>query len=121
MRTSERLRKLKQWIENELCEGREMKTPAPDMDITKIVRQKPQCFLAWQPTRPDETGVLRIDPINVCPGILIMPRLSNAKYVEEKRFDPLQQRTQTAGTRPDTCGGYSVQCLRTRHSPAGIH
>lgn len=51
MRTSERLRKLKQWIENELCEGREMKAPAPDMDITKIVRQKPQCFLAWQPTR----------------------------------------------------------------------
>ena len=87
MRTSERLRKLKQWIEKELCEGREMKAPAPGMDITKIVRQKPQCFLAWQPTRPDETGVLRIDPINVCPGILIMPRLSNAKYVEEKRFD----------------------------------
>ena len=87
MRTSERLRKLKQWIEKELCEGREMKAPAPDMDITQIVRQKPQCFLAWQPTRPDETGTLRIDPINVCPGILIMPRLSNAKYVEEKRFD----------------------------------
>ena len=34
MRTSERLRKLKQWIEKELCEGREMKAPAPDMDIT---------------------------------------------------------------------------------------
>lgn len=62
-------------------------SPGPDMDITQIVRQKPQCFLAWQPTRPDETGTLRIDPINVCPGILIMPRLSNAKYVEEKRFD----------------------------------
>lgn len=87
MRTSERLRKLKQWIEKELCEGRIMKTPPQDMDITKIVRQKPQCFLAWQPTRPDETGVLRVDPINVCPGILVMPRASNAKYVEEKRFD----------------------------------
>lgn len=87
MRTSERLTKLKQWIIDELCEGREMKAPASDMDITKIKRQKPQCFIAWQPTRPDETGMLRVDPINVCPGILIMPRASTAKYVEEKRFD----------------------------------
>lgn len=87
MRTSERLRKLKRWIEKELCEGREMKTPAPDMDITKIVRQEPQCYLAWQPTRPDETGILRVDPINVCPGILIMPKAAHGKYVEEKRFD----------------------------------
>lgn len=87
MRTSERLRKLRDWVESELCAGREMKTPAEDMDITKIIRQEPQCFLAWQPTRPDTTGQLRIDPINVCPGILIMPRASHAKYVEEKRFD----------------------------------
>ncbi len=87
MRTSERLRKLKQWIEKELCDGREMKAPPPDMDITEIVRQKPQCFLAWQPTRPDQTGHLLVDPINVCPGILVMPRASRAKYVEEKRFD----------------------------------
>lgn len=87
MRTSERLTKLKQWIIDELCEGREMKAPASDMDITKIKRQKPQCFIAWQPTRPDETGMLHVDPINVCPGILIMPRASTAKYVEEKRFD----------------------------------
>ena len=86
MRTSERLRKLKQWIEKELCDGREMKAPPPDMDITEIVRQKPQCFLAWQPTRPDQTGHLLVDPINVCPGILVMPRASRAKYVEEKRF-----------------------------------
>lgn len=87
MRTRKRLTELKRWIESELCEGREMKAPPPDMDITKIVRQEPQCFLAWQPTRPDATGQLRVDPINVCPGILVMPRVSNAKYVEEKRFD----------------------------------
>jgi hypothetical protein len=90
MRTSERLRKLKAWVEKELCEGREMKTPAPDMSITTILRQEPQCYLAWQPTRPDETGMLRIDPINVCPGILIMPRASYAKRMEEKRFDKYQ-------------------------------
>lgn len=87
MRTSERLRKLKRWVERELCEGRIMKAPAPDMDITQIVRQEPRCYLTWQPTRPDVTGILQIDPINVCPGILIMPRAAHAKYVEEKRFD----------------------------------
>lgn len=87
MRTSERLRKLKAWVEKELCEGREMKTPSPDNDITVIQRQKPVCYLAWQPTRPDQSGQLYIDPINVCPGILIMPKSAYAKYVEEKRFD----------------------------------
>lgn len=87
MRTTERLRRLKEWVEQELCAGREMKTPSEDMDVTKIVRQKPRCYLAWQPTRPDMTGALRIDPINVCPGILIMPRASYAKNMEEKRFD----------------------------------
>lgn len=87
MRTTERLRKLKAWFEKELCAGREMKAPAEGMDLTQIVRQEPRCYLAWQPTRPDKTGNLRVDPINVCPGILIMPKAAHAKYVEEKRFD----------------------------------
>lgn len=87
MRTSERLRKLKRWVEIELCEGREMKAPAPDMDITKIIRQEPRCYLAWQPSRPDSTGMMNVDPFNVCPGIIIMPRIAHAKYTEEKRFD----------------------------------
>lgn len=87
MRTSERLRKLKAWVEKELCAGRIMKAPDEDMDFTKIVRQEPRCYLAWSPTRPDHTGLLHIDPINVCPGILIMPRSAHAKYAEEKRFD----------------------------------
>ena len=81
MRTSERLRKLKQWIEKELCDGREMKAPPPDMDITEIVRQKPQCFLAWQPTRPDQTGHLLVDPKNWLPGILIIPKPTPPKNV----------------------------------------
>ena len=87
MRTTERLRMLKAWIEKELCAGRMMKTIPPDHDIAKIVRQEPRCYLAWQPTRPDETGNLVIDPISVCPGILVMPNASHAKNVEEKRFD----------------------------------
>lgn len=87
MRTTERLTKLKAWIENELCKGREMKAPAENNNIAEIVRQEPRCFLAWQPTRPDVTGNLRIDPLNVCPGIVVMPKASYAKHVEEKRFD----------------------------------
>lgn len=87
MRTSERLKKLKAWIEKELCAGRVMKAPGENMDLTKIVRQEPRCYLAWSPTRPDQTGMLQVDPVNVCPGILVMPRIGHAKYAEEKRFD----------------------------------
>lgn len=87
MRTRQRLSALKQWTYERLCKGRTMKAPAEGMDITQIVRQEPQVFLAWQPTRPDMTGLLSTDPLSVCPGILIMPGASYAKYVEEKRFD----------------------------------
>lgn len=87
MRTTERLRKLKTWIEKELCEGRLMKAPGPNMDITKIVRQEPRCYIGWQPARPDTSGYFPDDPVSVCPGILVMPNASHAKYVEEKRFD----------------------------------
>lgn len=87
MRTTERLRKLKAWIEKELCAGRMMKAPGPDMDITKIIRQEPKCYLGWQPARPDTSGFMGSDPVNVCPGILVMPNAAHAKYVDEKRFD----------------------------------
>ena len=87
MRTSERLRGLRDWAKRELCDGREMKAPPSDMDITRFVTQEPRCYLGWAPTRPDQTGVVPADPSAVCPGILIMPSTSRAKYVEEKRFD----------------------------------
>ena len=87
MRTSQRLRGLKAWVNETLCEDRMMKAPAPGMDITKIVRQKPVCFLGWQPTRPDQTGRMDADPGNVCPSILVMPNSSKVKDMEEKRFD----------------------------------
>lgn len=86
MRTRERLKAIQKWIEKNLCEGRSMK--APGMNITEIVYQKPLCHIAWEPSRPDVTGLMqRTDPINVCPGIIVMPNQSNAKNVEEKRFD----------------------------------
>lgn len=87
MRTSERLTGLKKWIIKELCTGREMKTPAPNMNIGEINRKEPTCYLAWAPTRMDSTGRIVEDPYSCCPGIIVMPNQSYAKYMEEKRFD----------------------------------
>jgi len=87
MRFTERLTGLKHWVTKELCEGREMKAPAPNMDIGEIKTQEPRCYLAWAPARIDQTGKMREDPINVVPGILIMPNQAHAKYMEEQRFD----------------------------------
>lgn len=87
MRVTERLRGLKKWVEKELCEGRELKAPAKNMNIAEIVRQEPRCYLAWAPSRMDSSGHLRQDPDNVVPSIIIMPNQSYAKYMEEQRFD----------------------------------
>lgn len=87
MRTSERLRGLKEWVYTTLCEGRSMKAPPPDRDIARIVRQEPKCYLGWYPTRPDQTGRMDADPVSVCPSILVMPNSSKVKDMEEKRFD----------------------------------
>ena len=87
MRFTERLTNLKEWMTKELCEGRVMKAPAPNMNIGEIVRQEPRCYLAWAPSRMDSTGKLRQDPASVVPGIIIMPDQAYAKYTEEKRYD----------------------------------
>lgn len=85
MRTKQRLTGLKKWLYNGLCKGREMK--APGKDITDIARAEPRVFLAWYPSRPDSTGEMIPDPVNVCPGILVMPNPSKGQFMEEKRFD----------------------------------
>lgn len=87
MRTEQRLKALKKWTYERVCKGRSMKAPSEDMDITKLRRQEPQVYLGWQPSRPDYTGMLHVDPLNVCPGILISPMTGNVKYIESKRFD----------------------------------
>lgn len=88
MRTVERLRKLQRWTYETVCRGRMMKTPAPNMDVRQIVRQEPKTFLAYLPMRPDETHPgAEVDPLNVAPGIIIMPTFGNLKYMEEQRFD----------------------------------
>lgn len=87
MRTTERLRGLKKWVEENLCAGRVMKAPAPNGAINEIVRQEPRCYLGWAPARKDTTGFLIEDPSSVSPGIIVMPKQAYAKYMEEKRFD----------------------------------
>lgn len=87
MRTVERLKRLKEWTQKELCAGREMKTPAKNMNIGVIARKEPEVYLAWAPARVDATGRPTEDLSNTCPGIIIMPNQAYAKYMEEKRFD----------------------------------
>ena len=94
MRTRARLKALQQWTWETVCKGRKMKTPAPGMDVTKIVRQEPRVFLAYPPTRPDETkeeNLLQqadgLDPLNVAPGIILAPVSGEVHFQEEKRFD----------------------------------
>lgn len=87
MRTVERLLGLKRWAVENLCAGRKMKAPASNNNIGEIVRQEPRCYLGFAPARADSTGRLQEDPASVCPGIIIMPNNSYAKYMEEKRFD----------------------------------
>lgn len=87
MRFSERLRALKEWATRELCQGRVMKAPGPEMNITEMVTQEPRCYLAWAPTRIDQTGRLQEDPVSVVPGIIILPNQAHAKYMEEQRFN----------------------------------
>lgn len=88
MRATERYRKLKEWLEKELCAGRMMKTPAPDGDITKILTAEPKVYIALQPMQPDEPGrILTDDPYSVAPSITIMPIEGFVRHTEEYRFD----------------------------------
>ena len=87
MRTTERLRGLKNWTIETLCKGREMKAPPPDGDLSKIIRKEPSCYLGWAPSRLNENGQFVTEASQICPGILIMPNQAYGKYTEEKRFD----------------------------------
>ena len=88
MRTAVRLKALQKWTYKTVCEGRKMKTPAPNMDYTKIVRQEPKVFLGYAPTRPDTSEYSGdVDPLNVAPGIIIAPVNGEVHFLEEKRFD----------------------------------
>ena len=87
MRTEERLRKLRDWTFQTVCQGRQMKAPAPKMDISKVVRQEPKAYLGYAPTRPDISMYSEVDPLTAAPGIIIAPAIGDVHYMEEKRFD----------------------------------
>lgn len=87
MRTVERLTALRDWMKEKLCDGREMKTPAPNMNITEIRRKEPDIYIAWAPARIDNAGRPVENESSTCPSITIMPNQAYAKYMEEKRFD----------------------------------
>lgn len=87
MRTRKRLKGLQAWMQKNLCDGRSMKSPAPDGNITKITRQEPQVYLAWFPSRPDTAARYSSPAQNVCPSILVMPASGKMRDMEEKRFD----------------------------------
>lgn len=113
MRTSERLRGLKNWVTENLCKGRVMKAPGQNMNIGEIVTQEPKCYIAYAPARLDKTGRLQEDIISVVPGILIMPSESYAKNMEEQRFDRYNK-----VYRPDELGQHlSVQILFSVYEP----
>lgn len=117
MRTWERLRKMKQFFYEELCVGREYKSPVPTQGTTygpaidDFTMAEPRVFLGWQPMRPNEPGrVDPTDPFSVCPAITIMPAISYARYVKEKRFDTYQNihRPQDMGQSPKTIILFSI-------------
>ena len=87
MRTEERLRKLRDWTYETVCKGRIMKAPAPNMDVSKIVRQEPKAYIGYAPTRPDLSLYSDVDPLTAAPGIILAPATGEVHYMEERRFD----------------------------------
>lgn len=87
MRTGDRLDALEKFLFKHLCAGRTMKTPAQDYDIAGMTMQEPRCFTCYYPSMPDLTGRIEQEGLTVCPSILILPNISSAKQMEEKRFD----------------------------------
>jgi len=85
VRTEERLRKLQEWTYNTVCRGREMKAPAPGMDIRQVARQEPRVFLGYAPQRPDlgQDG----DPLNVAPGIILAPLAGDVHNADHRSHD----------------------------------
>lgn len=113
MRTTERLLGLKNFLTSELCTGREMKAPGEKLNIADIQYQTPKCFLAWAPMKNDPYGQATEDLMAVVPGIVVMPRQSYGKYMEEKRFD----RYNNVHRPPDLGQHLSVSILFSVYEP----
>ncbi len=117
MRSWERMKKMQKFFFDELCKGREYKTPKPSGDseyaplIADTTMGEPRAFLGWQPMSQNTPGrVDPRDPFSVCPAITIMPNASYARYVAEKRFDRYQgvHRNQDMGQGPSALILFSI-------------
>jgi hypothetical protein len=82
-KTRERLEALKAWVYENVCKGKEMKTPGADDATTQTA--EPRCFVGTYPHRLNADGAP--EPYNTAPSILIVPTPSYAMLVKEERFD----------------------------------
>lgn len=87
MLTRQRFLGLKKWAQKNLCEGRSMKVPPASGQITTIIHREPKVYLGYWPGWANDQGQTVSEPVSYCPGILISWAPSEAKAVEELRFD----------------------------------
>lgn len=87
MTTRQRLEALRAWVYENLCKGKQLKSPEEHGDVTQITMEEPSVFLGWPPTRGNQVEYEEPDPKSVAPGILIAPGYTIAKCQEEKSYD----------------------------------
>lgn len=81
--TRERLTAIQVWVRENVCEGKQLKTPG-DNDAT-VKMAEPRCFVSNYPRRLNAAE--GETPYVVAPSILIVPTPSSAMIVQEQRFD----------------------------------
>lgn len=87
MLTRQRLEALKEWLYDKTCVGREMKAPGKGINDIKYVT--PQVYVGYYPARPTRNMQAPSNTMDnaSAPAILIMLTPSQAKNMEEERFD----------------------------------
>lgn len=83
MLTSARIEAVRAWCEEELCNGRTMKSPGKGGKATEVQYVKPRAFAGFQPRRRGREQEM----FSVAPSITIMLAPSQAMRDREKRFD----------------------------------
>lgn len=83
MRTEQRLRALKKWLEAEVCAGRQLKAPGISRKLQDVSYREPPVYLMFDPLRNEQGAALE----STAPSLLIMPAPSHAMSETEQRFD----------------------------------
>ena len=94
MRTRQRLVKLKEWVQAEICRGRIMKAPGPGMDFSRICMEEKRFDRYSGVKRPKELG----QSFNVCfqlsvyePGVRLPGFDKNGKVDQEKVLEGTEE------------------------------